>query len=216
MAAGYWVAHAVAAGLARALFGWRVDGREHIPATGGFIVAANHIAYADPPLIGAAAPRRLAYMAKRELFGVPLLSGLIRSLGAFPIRRQGLDRQALREAARFLAAGSGLLVFPAGTRQRGSEPLPGRPGVSLLAAQAGVPVVPTRIEGSAALWRALWRRRRLRIRFGAPLPPPSSGGDGTERQDLRAYTTRLMEAIEALADDATRTPGSGSPGSSPD
>jgi 1-acyl-sn-glycerol-3-phosphate acyltransferase len=195
----YWLARTTARLLARVLFGWRVEGETNLPETGGFILAANHVSYADPPLIGAASPRMLRYMAKRELFRPPLFRQLISALGAFPVNRVGLDRQALRLATDFLAAGYGILIFPAGTRTRGESPARGRPGISLLAAESATPVVPARIEGSAHLRDAFLRRRPLRIRFGAPLAPPP-GGEGTEhREILRSYTADLMAAIEELA-----------------
>jgi 1-acyl-sn-glycerol-3-phosphate acyltransferase len=195
---GYWLARWLARRIGRLVFGWRVGGTEHVPASGGFIVAANHIAFADPPLIGAASPRPLRYMAKWELFEKPVFSHLIRALGAFPVRRSGFDREALGRSREHLAAGLGLLIFPWGTRIRTGSP-PGRPGVSLLAAQAGVPVVPARIEGSARLRAALFRRPPVRIRFGPPIPPPPPGEGIEYREVLREHTARIMEAIDGLA-----------------
>jgi 1-acyl-sn-glycerol-3-phosphate acyltransferase len=198
---GYRVARNLARFLAHRLFNWRIEGTELVPKTGGFIIASNHVSYADPPLIGAAAPRRLRFMAKRQLFRAPLFGQLISFLGAFPIHREGLDRQALRLSAGFLAAGQGVLVFPTGTRARRGKELRARPGVSMLAAAAEVPVVPARIDGSARLWDAFLRRRHLRIRFGAPIPPPPQGSGQEHREGLRAHTSRIMGAIDSLAGD---------------
>jgi cytidylate kinase len=184
--------------MARLLFGLRVHGTEHLPARGGFILAANHVSFVDPPILGCSSPRRLAYLAKRELFQPPGLSHLIRALGAFPIHRQTLDRQALDTAKKVVAEGFGLLLFPEGTRIRTGELGQGRPGVSLLAAEAAVPIIPVYIGGTLRLGQAFLRRTPILVRFGEPLAPPPLG-DGPEwRDELRAHTAGVMAAIVRL------------------
>jgi 1-acyl-sn-glycerol-3-phosphate acyltransferase len=192
--------------VARALFGlsfgWKIQGLEHLPAAGGFIVASNHVSWADPPLLGAAASRRLGYLAKVELFQPPGFRELIVALGAVPIRRQALDRRALDVTKKVLHAGLGLVLFPEGTRSRSGKLGPGKPGVSMLAAEAQVPVVPAYIHGTRDLASVLLRRSPLVIRFGAPLAPPPSGHGLEWREAMRAHTARIMEAIAELAQDA--------------
>ncbi len=184
--------------LGRLCFGLRIHGTEHLPARGGFILAANHVSFIDPPILGCSSPRRLAYLAKRELFEPPVLRELIRSLGAFPIHRQTLDRQALDTAKNVVSQGFGLLLFPEGTRIRTGELGQGRPGVSLLAAEAQVPIIPVYIGGSLRLGQAFLRRTPIIVRFGEPLAPPPMG-DGPEWRDvLRAHSTGVMAAIARL------------------
>jgi cytidylate kinase len=179
-------------------FGMRVEGTEHLPARGGFILAANHAAWVDPPLLGAAATRRLGYLAKEELF-VPFgFRHLIVALGAIPIRRRHLDRGGLEVAKKVLASGLGLVLFPEGTRSRTGRLGPGKPGVSMLAAEAGVPVVPAYIQGTRCLWGAFLRRSPFRIRFGPPLGPPRMGQGPAWREEMRAHTGRIMDAIAGL------------------
>ena len=90
------------------LFGhFRVVGREHVPRRGGVVLAANHTSYADPPLVGCAAPRRVHFMAKSELFTHRFFAALIRRVGAFPVKRGVADRQALRTAQELLTGGAG-------------------------------------------------------------------------------------------------------------
>jgi 1-acyl-sn-glycerol-3-phosphate acyltransferase len=193
-AASWWAARI----LARILFGLDVRGTEHLPARGGFILAANHVSALDPPILGCSSPRRLAYLAKRELFRMPGFRHLIVALGAFPIHRQTLDRQALEIAKKVLAEGFGLLLFPEGTRIRSGELGQGRPGVSLLAAEAQAPIIPACIQGTLRLGDALLRRPPILVRFGEPLAPPPQGEGREWREVLRAHTAEVMAAIARL------------------
>ena len=95
---------------------FKVVGREQVPRRGGVVLAANHTSYMDPPLVGCAAPRPVHFMAKSELFTHPRFSALIRALGAFPVRRAGTDRQALRTAHELLTAGEAVVIFIEGSR----------------------------------------------------------------------------------------------------
>jgi 1-acyl-sn-glycerol-3-phosphate acyltransferase len=194
----YRTAWILARFLFRVLFGLRIQGTEHLPVTGGFILASNHVNFIDPPVLGASATRRLGYVAKEELFRSFWLRHLIQALGAIPIRRQALDRQALEVAKTLLKMGSGLLLFPEGTRSRSGELGPGRPGVSMLAAEAGVPIVPAYIRGTRSLGNAFLRRRPILIRFGPPLAPPTMGKGPAWRDTLRAHTRQVMEEIARL------------------
>jgi 1-acyl-sn-glycerol-3-phosphate acyltransferase len=203
----YRLARTVARGLAWLCFGWKIQGIEHLPATGGFILASNHVSWIDPPLLGAASSRRLGYLAKVELFEPPGFRQLIVALGAVPIRRHTLDRRALETTKKVLTAGLGLVLFPEGTRSRSGKLGPGKPGVSMLAAEAGVPVVPAYIHGTRDLARAFLRRTPLVIRFGASLAPPPPGHGPESREAMRAHTERVMAAIAGLAPDRTRTAG---------
>ena len=203
----YRFIRSVARGLAWLCFGWKIHGIEHLPATGGFILASNHVSWIDPPLLGAASSRRLGYLAKVELFEPPGFRQLIVALGAVPIRRHTLDRRALETTKKVLTAGLGLVLFPEGTRSRSGKLGPGKPGVSMLAAEAGVPVVPAYIHGTRDLARAILRRTPLVIRFGAPLAPPPPGHGPESREAMRAHTERVMAAIAGLAPDRTRTAG---------
>jgi 1-acyl-sn-glycerol-3-phosphate acyltransferase len=184
--------------LAQICFGLRIEGTEHLPARGGFILASNHVSFVDPPVLGCSSPRRLAYLAKRELFRIAGFRHLIESLGAFPIHRQTLDRQALDTAKKVVAAGFGLLLFPEGTRVRTGELGQGRPGVSLLAAETAVPIIPAYIGGTLRLGDAFLRRTPILVRFGEPLAPPPLGEGPEWREELRAHTAGVMAAIARL------------------
>ncbi len=139
-----WLVLAVFAGLYRC----RAEGTEHLPATGPALVAVNHKAEFDPMVVGIVFDRPFAYMAKRELFKVPVLGRLISALGAFPIDRGAGDRAALQTALDLLADGHVLLMFPEGTRQPDDEIHEFLPGVALLALRSGAPVVPVAVHGT--------------------------------------------------------------------
>jgi 1-acyl-sn-glycerol-3-phosphate acyltransferase len=178
--------------LARTVWRARVFGSENVPAHGPLIVACNHVSYLDPPLMGCLCPRRISYMAKRELFQVPILAPMIRALGAYAVDRRGSAAAAIKRSLQVLQGGGVVGIFPEGTRNRAGT-VPPQTGVALLASLAGVPVVPACILGSD---RAL-RLGRIDVAFGVPLALP--GGRKATRDDLAKFTAEIMNAIEALA-----------------
>jgi 1-acyl-sn-glycerol-3-phosphate acyltransferase len=178
--------------MARTLWRARVYGTANVPAAGPLIVACNHVSYLDPPLMGCLSPRRISYMAKKELFAVPLLGTVIRGLGAYSVDRHGSAAAAIKRSLKVLEAGGAVGIFPEGTRNRSGAALP-QTGVALLASLARVPVVPACIHGSD---RAL-RLGRIEVAFGVPLTLPE--GRKATREDLAKFTGDIMKAIEVLA-----------------
>lgn len=142
----------ITASLANFIFGFffriKVSGVENIPRKGGFILASNHLSYLDPAVLAIACPREVNFMAKAELFRIPLFSNLIRVLGAFPVKRNTADISALKEAMKRVKAGSGLLVFPEGGRKEGSTDLEPQAGIGFLAAKINAFVIPAFISGT--------------------------------------------------------------------
>jgi 1-acyl-sn-glycerol-3-phosphate acyltransferase len=200
----YGTCKTAAAIVFRVLFGLRVRGTEHVPATGPILIVANHSSVLDPPLVGSVCPRQLTFMAKAELFRIPGLGALIRRLGAQPLRREGADPAALRMAQRVLADGGALVVFPEGTRGPEGTLREAKPGAALLAMHGGIPVVPAYVSGSGRAWprgRRLPRPAKVMVTFGAPLrfEPPA----GAERKkQYEAASRRMMAAIAELRDRA--------------
>ncbi len=179
--------------MARTLWRARVVGTENVPAQGPLIVACNHVSYLDPPLMGCFCPRRISYMAKKELFAVPLLGTVIRALGAYSVDRGGSAASAIKRSLKVLESGGVVGIFPEGTRNRRGA-VAFQIGVALLASLAQVPVVPAFIRGTDRGPRLA----RLDVAFGAPLAPP--GGGKATRNDLAKFTGKLMKAIEVLAE----------------
>lgn len=126
----------------------RVYGAERMPLEGGIVVAANHFHWIDPPVLGAASPRTLYFVAKVEAHRVPGLGQLMRSFGAISIRRGESDREAVRAMRELVRDGHALGMFAEGTRQRSGVPGTVMPGAAMVAMNEGVPVVPAAIHGS--------------------------------------------------------------------
>ncbi|MBI1885484.1 MAG: 1-acyl-sn-glycerol-3-phosphate acyltransferase [Chloroflexi bacterium] len=156
-----------------------VVGRERVPRKGPLILACNHLNIADPPIITVAFPRRVVWMAKRELFDTPVLGILYHLYGCLPVRRTEADLKALREAQDVLRKGLVLGMFPEGTRSRIPGLRKAEPGTALIALRTGVPIVPVAITGTepihlpGSLFQFLQRRRHhVRLAFGEPFTLP--------------------------------------------
>lgn len=135
----YWtVGKGVIATLTRALSSLQVYGAERVPREGGAVLACNHFSYVDPPVVGAACPRRIVFAAKVELHRAPGLGQLIRSHGTLTIRRGESDRDAVRRMRETVRQNHLLGLFVEGTRQRSGEPGTVRPGAAMVAIQEGV------------------------------------------------------------------------------
>lgn len=151
---------------------WRVLGVEHVPLTGPVILAANHVSFADPPLIGCALPRAISFLARDTLFDQPALGWLIRQLNAVPVDRDGGGASGLKAILDRLHAGGGIILFPEGTRSPDGRLQPARSGVGLTVIKSDAPVVPVRVLGMFEAWprsRALPRPGRVTVKFGRPL-----------------------------------------------
>lgn len=185
----------------RLLFRLRSIGAENVPRDGAVLLASNHVSLLDPPAVGAGVARRLHYMAKAELFRLPLLGALIRRLNAYPVEREGADAAALRHALLLLREGQGLLVFPEGTRGDEGRLQRGRAGAGMLAALSEAPVVPVYVEGTGrALPRGASRlhRARVTVRYGPPLR--FQRGRGKHR--YQEISEEIMAAIGRLKAEA--------------
>ncbi len=192
----------IALGLMRLLFRLEAREPEHVPVSGPVLLVANHSSVLDPPLVGGVAPRQLSFLAKAELFRVPMLGTLIHRLGARPVRREGSDPAAMRMALRVLEEGGALLVFPEGTRGPEGALRPAKAGAGMLAVMSGAAVVPVYVQGSG---RALPRGARLprptkvTVTFGAPLRFDAKRG-GDRREQYEAASRAMMAAIGRLKD----------------
>lgn len=165
----YWFLRFLSFLILKIFFRLEVEGRENLPEKGGFILAGNHISYLDPVVIGVAVPRKLNYLAKRELFRNPACSRFFSALHIFPIKRDSADISALKEALRRVRNGEGLVLFPEGSRRADSSPAEAEPGVGFLAAKLDVPVIPAFVKGTErALPRGakFLRPARISVCFG--------------------------------------------------
>lgn len=177
-----------------------VSGREHVPQSGGVVLAANHRSFLDHLLLGAAAPRALHFLGKSEL--ATGFSGKLNiAFGMVPVARGTADLAALDVIGDLLRNGAAVALFPEGTRSPTGELFRFRSGVSRIAATAGVPVVPVGLIGTEVVWprgeKPVLRRPAkgvLAVRFGPPMDAPAD--DGRAR---RAFTEALHAEVARLS-----------------
>jgi 1-acyl-sn-glycerol-3-phosphate acyltransferase len=182
--------------LLKGLFRLRARGKEHLPAAGGFVLAANHNSNFDPwPLGIPLFPTRfLRFMAKSELFWTPFKQ-FATAAGAFPVRRGQADAEAMATAMQLCREGHIVVMFPEGTRRkkglRKKYEARAHTGAARIALDANVPLVPAGIVGTDRLGRL----GQLRVAYGPPIPLDDLAG----REDApQVATERLMAAIEEL------------------
>lgn len=191
--------------LRRALARWfdlRVQGLEHLPPSGPYLIAANHHNYLDGVVLGVAAPEPISFLVMPRVWhATPLHPILHRHIGSIPIDLERADVGALRRALRTLDAGKVVGIFPEGPFSVSGRLESGLPGVALLALRSGVPVVPAGIRGTyeALAGRRAYIPRRvpLGVRFG-PARCFSGDGAGSRRIARLGVTRRIMDDIAAL------------------
>ena len=147
----------------------RIFGAENVPKDGGMLICVNHLSNNDAVLVGSNIPRRLRFMAKKELFSVPLLNILVKGLGAFPIDRSVSDIGAVRTALSILKGGGALMIFPEGRRNKEFLPEKVLQGAATIAYKANVPILPAYIDGKYRLFG------RTDVYFGKPVSPEEIG-----------------------------------------
>ena len=178
----------------------RSYGDERIPASGGVVLALNHFSWIDPPAFGAVCPRTIHYMAKMEAHVVPGLGQLIRSFGAFSVRRGESDREAVRLMRQVVRDGHALGLFAEGTRQRAGVPGPVQPGAAMAALQEGAPVVCGAIHGTET-WKPL-NFHPVSVAWGEPLTfdglPKNGRGYREASAEIEREVRRLWEWLVDL------------------
>lgn len=187
--------------VGRLLFRYRAMGREHIPKQGGVLVAANHASYLDIPLLGCGIPRRVAFLGRQDLFPVPGLRWLARWLGWIPIRQDRLDREGFGKAIRLIKEGKVVAIYPEGTRSHDGALKPGKPGIGLLVAETGCPVVPVHISGTfeALPTGAVWiRLHPVTVTYGEPIDFSMDAQRNSGKEFYQHVSRTVMTRIAAL------------------
>ena len=192
---------------------WRVgfNGTEHIPTTGGFIVAPVHRSNIDTfPMIGMTR-RRMSFLGKDSLWKTRLTAWFFSTMGGYPVRRGTADREALKRCIEVTSRGEGLILFPEGTRQFGPKVHDLFEGAAYVASKTNVPIIPVGIGGSEAAMpkgAKMIRPVKLHYEIGAPIPPPvSPDGGRVPRDELHATTQRLYDELQRVFDVARAKAG---------
>lgn len=158
--------------------GLRATGRRNVPRHGAAILVSNHLSHLDVFVLGLLLHRPLNYVARSTLF-LPGIGAFIRSVGGFPIQREGMGASGLKETLRRLRIGGMVTLFPEGTRSPDGELGELKAGIAVLAARAKVPIVPAAVAGTFEAWprdRSFPRGYPLRVHFGAPIAPADLEG----------------------------------------
>jgi 1-acyl-sn-glycerol-3-phosphate acyltransferase len=191
----------------RLALGFEVRGEHNVPGTGPLVVAANHHRFFDPVFVCMAVPRRLQWMAKRELFAPPFRR-FFYFIGSFPVDREGGGRAAIREALRFLRAGWALGIFPEGTRQRDHLSGEAKSGAVMLAVRSGALVLPVFV-GRIPTPLGRLRGERFTAYVGEPVRVDSAMRGGRR---YREAAEEILGAIYELPRSGPQGPGGGGNG----
>jgi 1-acyl-sn-glycerol-3-phosphate acyltransferase len=188
------------------LGGLHIEGIENVPKSGPLLVTPNHNSDCDPIVVGVTLPRLAYYMAKSELFSIPVLGPLIRAMRGFPVRRGTADRTALRHAESLLKVGEAVVVFPEGQLSVTGRLQPLNPGVVMMAMHCGAPILPVALIGTSRLLpygKLIPRpaRQRIVVRFGQPISIEVLTGGLKGREGLEQGIERLTQTLASLIGD---------------
>ncbi len=195
----YRRAYRMFAPLFRLFFRVRITGKEKLPKCGGFLLCANHISAKDIPLLGAHLPRQLRFLAKEEVFGVPLFGRFAKSLGAIAVHRSGADTDAIRRAVETIRLGECVVIFPQGHRHPKENPADTKVygGAGMIACRAACPVVPVCIKIKGCAYAPL---RRIDIIIGDPISLQDMDTSTLTSAAYRAASAQIFDRILALGE----------------
>ena len=179
------------------VFKGRLIGRDNIPQKDSFIMVSNHGSLLDPPLLGHALGRNISFMAKAELFKIPILGFVIKACGAYPVKRGIADKNTIKIACNKLSNNNCIGIFIDGTRQNNGRVNKPKQGAALLAFKNQTLLLPVAIVNSHKLIRFKYcipLFSKIVIKVGKPLPPPQS----SSRDELSSLTMELQENINNL------------------
>ena len=195
----------VITGTTRLITRMRVEGRENVPKTGGFVLAPVHRSYIDTPIAAAVTRRRMRYMAKDSMWKTPWVGWLISSVGGFPVSRGTTDIEALKRCFLLLGQGEPIVMFPEGERKSGPIVQPLFEGAAYVAARGNVPIIPVGIGGSEAVMpkgAKMVYPRKVRVIIGKPIYPEVPENGRMPRSEIKRLTAQLHDELQRLFDAA--------------
>lgn len=200
----YTICRSAVCWFTRAYTRMSITGRENLPPNGAYVLAPVHRSYVDTPITACLSRRRIRYMGKDSMWKYPAFGKFISALGAFPVSRGTVDREAMQRCIAVLGAGEPLVMFPEGERKDGPIVQPLFDGAAFIAAKAGVPVIPVGIGGSD---RVMPRGakfvfpRKVRVVIGAPLRAEVGPNGKASRTAVQAVTAELHTELQRLYDE---------------
>lgn len=192
-------------GICRTYCRMTVSGREHIPKTGGFILAPVHRSYIDTPIASGCTRRRLRFMGKDTLWKRQPFNWTLSALGGFPVTRGSADREAISRAIQVLQSGEPLVLFPEGERKSGDVVRPLMDGAAYVACKAGVPIIPVGIGGSERVMgkgAKFVYPRKVVVIIGEAVTPPESVQGRMPRAAVKEMSAELHTRLQDLFDRA--------------
>jgi 1-acyl-sn-glycerol-3-phosphate acyltransferase len=211
----YQFARAIITTFTRLWTRMRIEGREHLPRRGAYVLAPVHRSYIDTPISGCLTLRRLRFMGKDPLWKKRWSGWLLSALGGFPVTRGTADREALRRCIAVLESGEPLVLFPEGERKSGPVVQPLFDGAVYVALRAGVPIVPVGIGGSERVMPKgtnVMYPRKVHVIVGAPILPQATTASGrVPRSAIRTMSDELHSTLQDLFDTAQAKAGTPNP-----
>ena len=195
----YLLGYSLSKAIAKTFFNYRVIGAENMIEEGPCIIAANHCSSLDPPLVGIACRRAIHYLGKKSLLDWPVLGPIFPQLNVIPVDQKNADRSALVGAIRVVKNGGAVLIFPEGSRSPDGKLQPAQPGIGMIVAKTGAPVVPVRVFGSfEAFPRGRATPRRLSITAVVGQPLRFSAEEPVDRAAYRKISDCIVGTIADL------------------
>lgn len=195
----YLLGHSLSKAIAKTFFNYRVIGAENMIEEGPCIIAANHCSNLDPPLVGIACQRAIHYLGKKSLLNWPVLGPIFPELNVIPVDQKNADRSALMGAIRVVKNGGAVLIFPEGSRSPDGTLQTAQPGIGMIVAKTGAPVVPVKISGSFEAFprgATLPRLSSIKVVIGKRLT--FSDADFVPNRDYSGCSRLIMNAIGSL------------------
>jgi 1-acyl-sn-glycerol-3-phosphate acyltransferase len=200
----YRILRAVLAGFCSVFWRLRVDGRERLPVVGPYVVAPIHRSNIDFAIVGAAIPRVMRFMTKDAVWKVAPAGWFVEQMGSFPVRRDQMDRSALRACEEGLAHGDPVVMFPEGRRRSGDRVEEVLDGAAWVACRNRVPVVPVGLDGPARampIGAKILRPVRIRVLIGEPIYPEVPLTGRVPRRVVTEFSQQIREGIQAAYDE---------------